>query len=72
MICQQKSELILYHCHAGLIEATTPPSESAKQSCINPVTAIADEVGFCDYNYFCRVFKKEAGIFAKKYRRTIS
>lgn len=36
-----------------------------------PVTAIADEVGFCDYNYFCRVFKKEAGISAKKYRRAL-
>ena len=34
-----------------------------------PITAIADEVGFCDYNYFCRVFKKEASISAKKYRR---
>ena len=32
------------------------------------VTAIADEVGFCDYNYFCRVFKKEVGISAKKYK----
>ncbi|MCJ7846063.1 MAG: helix-turn-helix domain-containing protein [Blautia sp.] len=51
---------------------SAPPSKSAKQSCINPVTAIADEVGFCDYNYFCRVFKKEADISAKKYRRTIS
>lgn len=36
-----------------------------------PVTSIADEVGFCDYNYFCRVFKKEAGISAKKYRQTL-
>lgn len=35
------------------------------------VTAIADEVGFCDYNYFCRVFKKEVGISAKKYRQTL-
>lgn len=29
---------------------------------------IADKVGFNDYNYFCRVFKKEVGIPAKKYR----
>ena len=30
---------------------------------------IADNVGFNDYNYFCRVFKKEVGISAKKYRK---
>lgn len=29
---------------------------------------ISEEVGFVDYNYFCRVFKKEVGISAKKYR----
>lgn len=33
------------------------------------VTEISDAVGFSDYNYFCRVFKKEAGIPAKKYRQ---
>lgn len=32
------------------------------------VTKVADECGFADYNYFCRVFKKETGIPAKKYR----
>lgn len=32
------------------------------------VTQIADDVGFDDYNYFCRVFKKETGYSAKKYR----
>jgi len=36
-----------------------------------PVTEIAEQVGFADYNYFCRVFKKEAGISAKKYRQNI-
>lgn len=30
---------------------------------------ISDKVGFNDYNYFCRVFKKEVGIPAKKYRQ---
>lgn len=29
---------------------------------------IADQVGFADYNYFCRIFKKEVGLPAKKYR----
>lgn len=32
------------------------------------VSYIAGEVGFEDYNYFCRIFKKETGISAKKYR----
>lgn len=32
------------------------------------VTDISREVGFSDYNYFCRVFKKETGTSAKKYR----
>ena len=35
-----------------------------------PVYAISDQVGFSDYNYFCRVFKKEVGISAKKYRNS--
>lgn len=33
-----------------------------------PVYQIADRVGFTDYNYFCRIFKKEVGLPAKKYR----
>ena len=33
-----------------------------------PVSRIADRVGFTDYNYFCRVFKRETGMPAKKYR----
>ena len=32
------------------------------------ITKISEEVGFTDYNYFCRVFKKELGISAKPYR----
>lgn len=32
------------------------------------ITEISDKVGFEDYNYFCRVFKKETGYSAKKYR----
>ncbi|MDO4187527.1 MAG: PocR ligand-binding domain-containing protein [Lachnospiraceae bacterium] len=37
-----------------------------------PVYAIADKVGFNDYNYFCRIFKKEVGLPAKKYRASKS
>lgn len=33
-----------------------------------PITTVSDEVGFTDYNYFCRVFKKQVGLPAKKYR----
>jgi len=32
------------------------------------VTDVSSAVGFSDYNYFCRVFKKDAGISARKYR----
>ena len=32
------------------------------------VSGIAQAVGFADYNYFCRVFKAEAGLPAKRYR----
>lgn len=33
------------------------------------VREISDRVGFNDYNYFCRVFKKEVGISSSKYRK---
>lgn len=39
---------------------------------MNAVSLISDMVGFTDYNYFCRVFKKQIGIPAKKYRLTYS
>ena len=32
------------------------------------ISEVASDVGFYDYNYFCRVFKKEVGMPAKKYR----
>lgn len=32
------------------------------------VTEISDKVGFHDYNYFCRVFKKKLGISPNSYR----
>lgn len=32
------------------------------------ITEISDKVGFNDYNYFCRVFKKKIGISPQKYR----
>lgn len=32
------------------------------------IVSISQLVGFNDYNYFCRVFKKEVGMPAKKYR----
>ncbi len=33
------------------------------------VEEISEKVGFSDYNYFCRAFKKRAGVPAKQYRR---
>lgn len=36
------------------------------------VSQIAAESGFSDYNYFCRIFKKETGLPAKKYRALYS
>ncbi|MBS6398072.1 MAG: PocR ligand-binding domain-containing protein [Clostridiales bacterium] len=36
------------------------------------VSEISARVGFSDYNYFCRIFKKETGISAKKYRTLYS
>ena len=33
-----------------------------------PVSEIAYLTGFSDYNYFCRVFRQETGVPAKKYR----
>ena len=32
------------------------------------ISQVASEAGFSDYNYFCRIFKKETGMPAKKYR----
>ncbi|MCM1098865.1 MAG: helix-turn-helix transcriptional regulator, partial [Ruminococcus flavefaciens] len=32
------------------------------------VTEISDKVGFNDYNYFCRVFKKKIGLSPQNYR----
>lgn len=33
-----------------------------------PAAEISEIIGFSVYNYFCRVFKKEAGLPARKYR----
>ena len=33
-----------------------------------PIPQISDKVGFSDYNYFLRAFKKEYGISPKKVR----
>ncbi len=33
-----------------------------------PITQISEQVGFLDYSYFMRVFKKEVGISCKEYR----
>jgi YesN/AraC family two-component response regulator len=33
-----------------------------------PITSISSQVGFTDYNYFCRIFKKATGMPARKYR----
>ena len=32
------------------------------------VREVSDQVGFNDYNYFCRIFKKEVGMPANTYR----
>jgi len=32
------------------------------------VADISGKIGFSDYNYFCRVFKREEGLPARKYR----
>ena len=34
------------------------------------IHTISNDVGFNDYNYFCRVFKKEVGMSAKQYRKS--
>lgn len=34
------------------------------------VSLISEKCGFSDYNYFCRVFKKETGMPARLYRQT--
>jgi len=34
-----------------------------------PIHVISDKVGFNDYNYFCRIFKKMVGTPAKQYRK---
>lgn len=36
------------------------------------VSQIALQTGFSDYNYFCRIFKKETGLSARKYRALYS
>lgn len=33
-----------------------------------PIRQISEKVGFSDYNYFCRTFKKVVGVPARKYR----
>lgn len=35
------------------------------------VTEISDATGFSDYNYFLRSFKKQFGVSAKKYRKSV-
>ncbi len=41
---------------------------------INDMTLseISEHVGFCDYNYFARVFKRISGVSATHYRRSVS
>ncbi|MFB0920256.1 MAG: PocR ligand-binding domain-containing protein [Oscillospiraceae bacterium] len=36
-----------------------------------PVSTIAEKVGFCDYNYFLRSFKKQVGVTCRAYRRNV-
>ena len=37
-----------------------------------PITEISAQVGFLDYNYFLRIFKKETGVSCRAYRNTHS
>lgn len=37
-----------------------------------PVSMIAEKVGFCDYNYFLRTFKKQVGVTCRAYRRNVA
>lgn len=34
-----------------------------------PISVISEQCGFTDYNYFCRIFKKETGMSARTFRR---
>ena len=48
--------------------------DEAKRSLIDKtmsLTQISEAVGFSDYNYFCRVFKKRTGSTPSEYRRTM-
>ena len=33
------------------------------------ILSVAERVGFTEYNYFCKVFKKEVGMTASAYRK---
>lgn len=37
-----------------------------------PITAIVEETGYGDYKYFCKQFKKEAGLSPQEYRKLYS
>lgn len=38
----------------------------------HPITEISERVGFSDYNYFLRAFKKRFGISPKKYKNDLT
>ena len=52
-----------YILHIKMIEARRLLSYTEK-----PLTEIAEAVGFCDYNYFSRYFKKTTGVTPMVYR----
>lgn len=61
----------LYYGHGIAEHVRSLRIETAKRLLTEtdrPITAIADAVGFADYNYFCRVFKRVMGMPAGKYR----
>ena len=65
----------LYYGHSIAKHIKLLRIEAAKKLLIEtniPICDVAMEVGFEDYNYFCRVFKKEVGMPAKKYRQGIN
>ena len=53
----------LYPPHAD------PPAQKLLSETSLTVSAISEQCGFTDYNYFCRIFKKETGMSARDYRK---
>jgi len=53
-----------------IIKKRIDESKSLLQEGTLSLPEIADEVGFSDYNYFSRAFKKEVGITPHRYKNS--